>query len=111
MFVVTDRNIKSKHVFRTIDTVSIPRLGLSHLADGSRKLNNPLVVNKRAIAYKGVLFVESNRKESWKKTGVIKQLYLIFILFKSKNTLAVSVFPTEIRSNVYNLLYRETNCM
>ena len=81
MFVVTDRNIKSKHVFRTIDTVSIPRLGLSHLADGSRKLNNPLVVNKRSIAYKGVLFVESDRKGKLEKDrgnkAIILDLYSI----------------------------------
>jgi hypothetical protein len=81
LFVVSDRNLKSKRVFRTIDTVSTPRLGLSNLADGSRKLNNPLVVNKRSIAYKGILFIESDRRGKLEKDrdnkAIILDLYSI----------------------------------
>ncbi|SDQ99567.1 hypothetical protein SAMN05421664_3033 [Chryseobacterium soldanellicola] len=78
-FVVTDRNLTSKNVFKTIDTVRTPVLGLFVLPDGSRKLNNPLVVNKRSFAYKGVLFIESDRKGKLEKNrgrkAVIIDLY------------------------------------
>ncbi len=80
-FVVTDGKLTSKNVFRTIDTVRTPILGLSVLHDGSRKLNNPLVVNKRSFAYKGVLFIESHRKGKLEKDRgtktVIIDLYSI----------------------------------
>lgn len=66
-FVVTDYNLKSKNVYKTIDTVKTPHLGLSVLSDGSRKLNNPLIVNEGSFAYKGVLFVRSDRKGKLEK--------------------------------------------
>lgn len=66
-FIVTDRHLGSAHAYHTIDTVRTPRLGLSVQRDGSRKLNNPLVVNKRSFAYKGVLFIESDRRGKLEK--------------------------------------------
>jgi hypothetical protein len=80
-FVVTDRDLRSAKVYRTIDTVRTPRLGLSVQLDGSRKLNNPLLVNKRSYAYKGVLFIESDRNGKLEKNrgkqAVIIDLYSI----------------------------------
>lgn len=66
-YIVTDPKLASKNVYKTIDTVRKPVLGLSILSDGSRKLNNPLVVNKRSFVYKGILFIESDRKGKLEK--------------------------------------------
>lgn len=80
-FVVTDKSLKSRRIFKTIDTVQTPNLGLSVLRDGSSKLNNPLIVNKRSFVYKGVLFIESDRKGKLEKDrgkkAVILDLYSI----------------------------------
>jgi len=80
-FIVTDKYLRYAKLYHTIDTVRTPRLGLSVQRDGSRKLNNPLVVNKRSYAYKGVLFMESDRRGMLEKhrgkEAVIIDLYSI----------------------------------
>ncbi|MDP9955064.1 putative membrane protein YphA (DoxX/SURF4 family) [Epilithonimonas hungarica] len=80
-FIVTDKYLRSAKLYHTIDTVRTPRLGLSVQLDGSRKLNNPLVVNQRSYAYKGVLFIESDRRGKLEKNrgrqSIIIDLYSI----------------------------------
>lgn len=80
-FVVTDRKLNSKIVFRTIDTIRTANLGLSILQDGNKKLNNPLIVNKRSTVYKGILFIESDRRGKLErdrgKKAIILDLYSI----------------------------------
>lgn len=66
-FIVSDKHLRSARSYHTIDTVRTPRLGLSVQRDGSSKLNNPLVVNKRSFVYKGVLFIESDRRGRFEK--------------------------------------------
>ena len=78
-FMVTDKSLTSKQLYKTIDTVTIPKLGLSHLSNGNKKLNNPLIINKRSFAYKNVLFIESDRRGKLEKDrgrrSIILDLY------------------------------------
>ncbi|KAA0126791.1 tellurium resistance protein TerC [Chryseobacterium sp. SN22] len=106
-FAVTDKDLRSKTVFRTIDTAATPHLGLSVLRNGSRKLNNPIVVNKRSYAYKGVLFIESDRKGKLEKDRGKKAIILDLYSLQEQRYLGSLSIPNRlekrrIQFSVYN---------
>ncbi|WP_435522759.1 hypothetical protein [Chryseobacterium indoltheticum] len=74
-FVVADQHLDHNHTFQTIDNLQIPKIEVTQLSNGSKKMKNPsTTVNKNAFVYKGVLFIESPRmgksedKKLWKKS-------------------------------------------
>lgn len=75
-FMVTDKSLASKKLYKTIDTVTTPKLGLSHLSNGNKKLNNPLIINKRSFVYKDLLFIESDRRGKLEKDRGRKSIIL-----------------------------------
>lgn len=77
-FIVMDENLNLKRTFKTIDTVAQPKISISELSDGRRKMSQPpLVVNKKSTVKFGLIFNESNligrheNKESWNNSAVI----------------------------------------
>jgi len=77
-FIVMDENLNLKGTFKTIDTVAQPKIAISELSDGKRKMSQPpLVVNKKSTVKYGLVFNESNligrheNKESWNNSAVI----------------------------------------
>jgi len=77
-FIVMDENLNLKETFKTIDTVAQPKINISELSDGRRKMSQPpLVVNRKSTVKYGLVFNESNligrheNKEIWKNSAVI----------------------------------------
>ncbi|WP_336702911.1 MauE/DoxX family redox-associated membrane protein [Chryseobacterium indologenes] len=82
-FVVADQHLDHSYTYHTIDNLQIPKIEVTQLPDGTKKMTNPsTIVNKNAFVYKGVLFIESPRmgksedKKQWKKSFSI-DLYAI----------------------------------
>lgn len=62
-FTVLDKNLESQKNYKTIDNLNIPDIEVIKLPDGSKKMKKPpVIINRNAFVYKGVLFIESPRK-------------------------------------------------
>lgn len=82
-FIVTDSHLNLKGTFRTIDSLSVPKIDVVKMSDGSKKIGNKaIIVNKKTLVHKGVLFIESDRvgkyeyKDQWKR-AVTMDMYSI----------------------------------
>lgn len=79
-FVVLDSNLKNKQTFHTIDDLSNQQIEVVHLKDGQKKMkNHPVIVNKSVFAYKGLLFIESDRMGKFENKKQQKQSITIDI--------------------------------
>lgn len=77
-FFTADKNLNLIQNFKTIDTVTVPKLDIVRTKDGARKLGTKAVaVHKKSTVYRGVLFVESDRvgkyeyQNQWKRNLTI----------------------------------------
>lgn len=88
-FFTADKDLSNIKKFRTIDTVTVPKLDVVRMKDGTRKLGTKAVtVHKKSAVHRGVLFVESDRvgkyeyHKQWKRNltidmySIIQQKYL-----------------------------------
>ncbi|AZA73781.1 MauE/DoxX family redox-associated membrane protein [Chryseobacterium indoltheticum] len=76
--IVMGKAMNLKATYKTIDTISQPKIDISKLSDGRRKMNHPpLAVNKKSFVQYGLLFNESNligrdeSREMWNTSAVI----------------------------------------
>ncbi|NML56773.1 MauE/DoxX family redox-associated membrane protein [Chryseobacterium cheonjiense] len=61
-FIVLDQYLQRKKVFHTIDDLSHQEIDVIQLKNGQKKMKkNPITVNKFTFAYRGLLFIESDR--------------------------------------------------
>ncbi|SMO72177.1 hypothetical protein SAMN06265171_105207 [Chryseobacterium rhizoplanae] len=80
-FIVLDTNLESKKIYKTIDDISATGIEVVKLPDGSKKMKNPpIIVNKNAFVYKGILFIESPRKgkfedKAYQKSSLVIDMY------------------------------------
>lgn len=77
-YIVMDENLNIKRKLNTIDTTTQAQIKITKLADGRHKMNAPpLKVNRQSVAYRGILFNQSDlmgkleSREAWKETRVI----------------------------------------
>ncbi|WP_228452300.1 DoxX family protein [Chryseobacterium sp. c4a] len=98
-FIVMDEHFNINRSLNTIDTTSIAQIKTTKLADGRHKMNAPPVkVNRRAVAYKGLLFNQSDlmgrheSRKSWEKAKVVdvyhtdrKEYIGSFYIYKKKD--------------------------
>lgn len=98
-FIVMDEQFNINRTLNTIDTTSIAQIKTTKLPDGRHKMNAPPVkVNRRAVAYNGLLFNQSDLKgrhesrKSWEKAKVVdvyhtdRQEYMgSFYVYKKKD--------------------------
>lgn len=79
-FVVFDKNLENKQTFHTIDNLRNQQIEVINLKDGQKKMKNrPILVNKSVFAYRGLLFIESERKGKFENKKQQKQSITIDI--------------------------------
>ncbi|MDH1883690.1 MauE/DoxX family redox-associated membrane protein [Empedobacter falsenii] len=77
-FIVMDQDLDIKHKLNTIDTTYQAKIEVSHLSDGKNKMSAPpLLVNKKMVAHRHLLFNISKlmgkfeSPKQWKQVDVI----------------------------------------
>lgn len=77
-FTVSDKMLKRKTVYHTIDTISTPKIKVVEMTNGIKKMATPpLIVNSSATVQQHILFIKSNiigkyeLKKIWNKASVV----------------------------------------
>jgi uncharacterized membrane protein YphA (DoxX/SURF4 family) len=76
--IALNQDLTGKRTFHTIDDLTNQRIDVIQLKNGQKKMKQaPVTVNRSAFAYRGLLFIESDRTGAFENTVKHKQSIMI----------------------------------
>lgn len=111
-FIVMDKNLQNGQKFHTIDDLSNQQIEVMHLKDGQKKMKNPpTLVNRSVFAYKGLLFIESDRIGKFENKKKQKQSITIDIYSTDDPKYLGSFYLPNPNSSKKTEFYMKDSCL
>lgn len=111
-FIVLSQDLMEKKVFHTIDDLSRQDIQVIQLKKGEKKMKKPpTTVNKSIFAYRGLLFIESERTGKFENKMQQKQSITIDIYSTDDQKYLGSFYLPNPDSSKKTQFYMKDNCL